>query len=286
MDLLNSGKVKNSIKIRSVIIAFIVHAFFTVLTLGISLILLLIIGLITNSFVKSELADASSSSNKFKKNFPFRYFGQVFGDFQHVFSHSEIIEKNLYAAIESELRDKTPINSLETITITDIDNDLSETEDRAFIRSSSTVTTRGTAITLVFNQTNFGKMQSIEWRVLGGGFIDRDKKFNLVAYSVFTFLFWIVPYVKREHDLLARIRTIYPGSYNDIDVVTQIRCLHDAVFNAMINELEKNDIDTSELKAQKMQVMNISISGGKVNMGNVVQGAMNKVSNIATGGRS
>jgi hypothetical protein len=286
MDLLNSGKVKNSIKIRSVIIAFIVHAFFTVLTLGISLILLLIIGLITNSFVKSELAEASSSSNKFKKNFPFRYFGQVFGGFQHVFSHSEIIEKNLYAAIESELRDKTPINSLETITITDIDNDLSETEDRAFIRSSSTVTTRGTAITLVFNQTNFGKMQSIEWRVLGGGFIDRDKKFNLVAYSVFTFLFWIVPYVKREHDLLARIRTIYPGSYNDIDVVTQIRCLHDAVFNAMINELEKNDIDTSELKAQKMQVMNISISGGKVNMGNVVQGAMNKVSNIATGGRS
>ncbi|WP_100635310.1 hypothetical protein [Marinomonas sp. ef1] len=285
MDLFNSGKVRNRIKVRSVILALIVHACLAFFTLGISLILLLIIGLITNSFVNREVVEASSISNKFKKNFPFKYYGQIFGSFQHVFSHSEIIEKNLYLAIESELCDKTPINSLEAVTITDIDNDLSETEGRTFIRASSTNTPMGTSITIVFNQASYGKMQSIEWRVLGGGFIDRDKKFNLVAYSVFTFLFWIIPYVKQEHDLLARVRTIYPGSFNDIDVITQIRCLHDAVFNAMIKELEKNHIDTSELKAQKMQVMNITISGGKVNIGNVVQGAMNKVSNAAKGGK-
>lgn len=285
MDLLNSGKVKNRIKVRSVILALIVHTYLAFFTLGISLIFFLIIGLVTNSFINREIVEASSNSNRFRKNFPFKYYGQIFGSFQHVFSHSEIIEKKLYLAIESELCDKTPIKNLEAITITDIDNELSETEERTFIRASSINTVRGTSITIVLSQARYGKMQSIEWRVLGGGFVDRDKKFNLVAYSAFTFLFWIIPYVKKEHDLLARVRTIYPGSFNDDDVITQIRCLHESVFNAMINEMERNDIDTSELKNQKMQVMNITISGGKVSMGNVVQGAMNKVSNGAKGGR-
>jgi hypothetical protein len=286
MDLLDSGEIKNSVKVRSVITALILHAYLAVFTLGISLGLLLVTALITNSLVKKEIDEASSDSNKFKKNFPFKYYGQIFGSFQHVFSHSEIIEKSMYESIESELRSKTPIEPLELVTITDVDKDLSKSEDRIFIKGSSSNTVRGTAITLILNQSSFGKMQSIEWRVLAGGFVDRDKKFNLISYSLFTFLFWIIPYVKREHDLLARVRTIYPGAYNDMDLVTQIRCLHDAVFDAMINELEKNNIDTSDLRAQKMQVMNISISGGRVNMGNIVQGAMNKVSNVTKGPKS
>jgi hypothetical protein len=57
-----------------------------------------------------------------------------------------------------------------------------------------------------------------------------------------------------------------------MDVATQVRCLHEVVFDAMIAELKKNGIDTSELKLQKMQVANMNISGGKVNVGNLVQG--------------
>lgn len=283
MDLLDSGKVDNNIKVMSVITAIIVHIFLAVSTAGISLLLLLIFGLITSSLVKKEIAEVSSSSNTFKKNFPFKYYGQIFGEFQHVFFHPNAIDKALYQAIESKLVTTTVMGSLEAITITDVDLDLSSSEDRSFVRASSTSTSRGTAITLIINQSSFGKMQSIEWRVLCGGFIDRDKKFKLIAYSPLTFLFWILAYIAKRHDLLAGIRTIYSASYNEMDITTQIRCIHDCVFNAMIDELENNGIDTSELRAQKMQVMNISISGGKVNMGNVVQGAMNKVSNAAKG---
>ena len=93
-------------------------------------------------------------------------------------------------------------------------------------------------------------------------------------------------YIKRESDLLSRVRTIYPGAYNDMDVSTQLRYIHEAVFDAMIGELEKNGIDTSDLKVQKMQTMNINISGGKVNMGNVVQGAMNKIGAAAKGAKA
>lgn len=284
MDLMNSGQVKNRIRIRSIVIATLIHLSLASFTLGVSLLLLLIFATITAALLSREVNNTTTHTDVFKKHFPFRRYGQVFGSFQHVFVHSQNIEQSMFKAIESELVSFTPINSLELITVTDIDSELSEADKRNFIKASSKPTRRGTALTLILHQSHFGKMQSIEWRVLCGGYIDKDKKFNFIAYSLFSFLFWILPYSKREYDLLARIKTIYSSAYNDMDVITQIRCLHDAVFNAMIKELEKHGIDTSELKAQKMQVMNINVSGGKVNMGNVVQGAMNKVSNMAAGG--
>ncbi|WP_088329402.1 hypothetical protein [Lacimicrobium sp. SS2-24] len=285
MDLLDSGNVKNRVKLRSVAVATLIHLSLAAFTLGLSLLLLLIFGTLTASFINRETRHATASSNTFKKHFPFNSYGQVFGSFQHVFVHSKNIEQSMFTAIESELISCTPIKSLERVTITDIDPDLTDIDERHFIKASSTPSARGTALTLILNQSQFGQMQSIEWRVLCGGYIDKNKKFNFVAYSLFSFLFWIQPYIRREYDLLTKIKTIYSSAYNDMDVMTQIRCIHDAVFNAMIKELEKHDIDTSELKAQKMQVMNINVSGGRVNMGNVVQGAMNKVSNMTSGVR-
>lgn len=286
MDILNSNKVTNKVRKRTIIIALVTHLYLAVFTFGISLVLLAVTGLITASICRKEVNNATSSASRFNKNFPFKYYGQTIGDFQHVFHHSETLEKKLYDAIETDLKEKAPIANFETVTITDTDKDLSINEPREFIMAESDSTIRGTAVTLILNQASFGAMRSIEWRVLAGGYVDRDKKFSLIAYSIFTFWFWIIPYIKGTHDLLAKVRTIYPGSYNDMDVMTQVRCLHQAVFDAMIDELEKNDIDTSELKAQKMQVMNISISGGKVNMGNVVQGAMNKVTSRIKGNKS
>lgn len=281
MNLLDSGNVQNQIKVRSMVCATIVHATLAMITNGISIFLLLLTGLITYSLLKDEINDASSDSNKFKNDFPFRYYGEIFGSFHHVFSHEEILESNIYSAIDSELKSKTPIDTLSTITITDIDKDLSSSESRTFIKAESGQTSRGTTITLILYQSCFGKMQSISWRVLAGGYIDKDKEFNLIAYSLFSLVFWIIPYITREHDILSRIRTINSGAYNIMDVITNIRCIHLAVFDAMINELEKNNIDTSDLKAQKAQVMNINVSGGRLVMGNAVQGAMNKVSNLS-----
>ena len=88
MELLDSCKINNRIKVRSVVIATIIHLYLATFTLGISLVLLLITALITNSLVKKEVVEASSNANKFKKNFPFKYYGQSFGGFQHVLSHS------------------------------------------------------------------------------------------------------------------------------------------------------------------------------------------------------
>ena len=248
--------------------------------------MLLLTGLITKALVKNEIEKGESNSNEFNKNFPFKYYGDELGSFQHVFFHTENLEKSIHESIESSVTSRTPIDSLKAIKIKDTDKDLSSTEERIFIKAESNTTSRGTTVTLILNQSNIGSMQSIQWRVLIGGYIDKDKQFNLISYSPLTFLFWIMPYIRREHDLLSRVRTIYPGSFNDMDVILQVRILHEAVFDAMIRELDKNDIDTSELKVQKLQVMNINISGGKVNMGNVVQGAMNKVTSAVGSAKS
>ena len=95
-----------------------------VFTFGISLILLLLIGFLTATLLEKDISEARSSANTFNKNFPFRYFGQVFGSFQHVFYNAYSIEKDIYAAIEKELKAKTPITSLDVLSISDKDKDL------------------------------------------------------------------------------------------------------------------------------------------------------------------
>jgi len=278
MDIKDSVDLKNRVKIRSVLIAVIIYLFLTIATFGIVLIVLLIAAIISNSICNKEVEAANSNSNSFKKNFPFKYFGDSFGDFQHVFYHKEELEKEIINSINNELSIKTPVTSLEPVSIRDIDNNLNSPEEKNFLIAGAGKTKRGTSVTLAINLSKFGSMQSIRWWVLAGGYIDKNKRFNFIAYSPFTILFWIIPYLKKEYDILSKIRSNYFSSYNEMDVITQIRCLHEAVFSAMVAELEKNGIDTSDIRAQKMQVMNISISGGKVNMGNVVQGAMNKMS--------
>lgn len=277
MDIRDAADVRNHVKTRSVLMALLIHGTLALSTLGVSLVLLAITGIISKLICDHEIDAAQSGASKFKRSYPFNPMGESFGDFQHVFFYHENLGKDLVAAIERELVERTPVTALDTIKLTDIDNQLSHPEDRVFMKAEAGRTIRGTTISLVLQLTSFGQMQSIRWWALAGGFVDRDKVFNFVAYSLFSLPFWIIPYARRQYDVLSKVRTVYAAAYNDMDVVTQVRCLHEAVFSAMVDELERRDIDTSDIKAQRMQVMSINISGGKVNMGNVVQGAMNRV---------
>ena len=286
MDLLDSKNVNNRIKKRTVATAVLVHLYLTLITLGFWLIPLTLFGIITSSLLRNDIDEAKSSANSFNKALPFKYFGQVFTHIQHVFHHPIKIEEDIFATVEAELKTKTPIAALEPMAITDKDKELRSFEERSFLKGEATSTSRGTTITLILNQSSFGAVRSFEWRVIVGGYVDNDAKFKLIAYSPFTLLFWIAPYLRRETNLLSRVRTIYSSAYNDIDISTQVRSISETVFDAMVLALEKNGIDTSDLKAQKLQSMNINISGGKVNMGNVVQGAMNKIGAAVKGAKA
>lgn len=277
MNIQNSVNIKNRIKIRSLLLVVVIYIIATVATYGIALVYAAITIIISIIVCNKEIESATSNSKNFKKSLPLKYFGFSYGDFQHVFYHKRSIESEIIKTIENNLKTKTPIEKLETVELIDVDKNLNSSEKRSFIIADSGITSRGTSITLAIKPSSFGGMQSIRWWVLAGGYIDKNKKFNFIAYSPLSLPFWIISYIKNEYDVLANLRTIYPATYNDMDITTQVRCLHEAVFDAMVEELEKNEIDTSDIKAQRMQVMSINISGGKVNMGNVVQGAMNKI---------
>jgi hypothetical protein len=286
MDLLDSKNVNNRVKKRSIAIACLVHLYLILGTLGIWIIVLAVFGLITATLLRNDIEEAVASAKNFNKAQPFKYYGQVYTHIQHVFHHPINIETDIFTTIEQELKNKTPISGLESIAITDSDKDLLAPEQRSFLKGQASPTQRGTTLTLILNQSSFGAIRSFEWRVMVGGYIDKNAKFNLIAYSPFTLLFWIGAYLKRETNLLNKVRTVYPSAYNDIDISTQVRSMSETVFDAMVLALDKNGIDTSDLKAQKLQSMNINITGGKVNMGNVVQGAMNKITGAVKGAKA
>lgn len=277
MRIPDSGSLRNEVRLRSILFAGLVHLAFSVFTLGAWLVVFVITGLVSYNIAKSELKSISEDATKFKKSFPFRYYGHPIGEFLHVFHCEKNIGVELIGAIKRILVEQTPVTELTETIITDVDPDLRDSERRQFLLADAGRTVRGTSIALLLRLSAFGKMRAVQWWVTVGGYVDRDKLFNFVAYSPISFWFWIIPYLRRDYDVLASLRTIYSASYNDIDIINRVRCLHGAVFNALTEELEKNGVDTADIKVQRMQVMNIAISGGRVSMGNVVQGAMNNV---------
>jgi len=277
MNIYDSMSVSNHIKLRSILIVIIVFLFIAAFSAGILLIPCVIMWIAAHLIANKEIRAVSENSTEFKKSYPFRYFGLSYGDFTHVFHHTENLEREISETINTELRTKTPMSDLQEIAIIDIDNDLRQRESRTFQIANSPPTKRGTTVTLLLRFASFGSLQIIQWWVLGGGYVDRDKRFNFVAYSPFLMWFWLLPYLRRSYDLLPAIRTVYSSTYNHFDVDTQVRCAHEAVFCALIDELERNGVDTSAIKVQRMQLMNINISGGTNNIGNVMQGVANKV---------
>ncbi|NOX64273.1 MAG: hypothetical protein GXO85_00395 [Chlorobi bacterium] len=285
MDIRDSGIAKNGIEIRSILIALLVYgsALFFIneasngdATIALVVYLVVVAG-ITMAICKKEINNTNSESNKFKKNLPFKIFGVNFGDFQHVFFSKENINQKIESEIKHQILEKTPIDKFEKISVVDIDKNINTKESRDFHKASTTKTERGSHISLIFQSSDFGEMRSIRWWVIVGGYVDYNKYFNFVVYSPILFLIWIIPYLKKDFDVLSKLRTIYSSSYNDIDISNYIRCIHETVFCAMVDTLEKYNIDTSDLKLQRSQVMNLNVSGGKVNIGNVVQGTMNKI---------
>jgi hypothetical protein len=69
---------------------------------------------------------------------------------------------------------------------------------------------------------------------------------------------------------------IYPGFFNSIDVLSRIREVQFVAFETVVETLDSFGIDTSNLKLQKGNILNINVSGGQTSFGSVVQGTMNK----------
>lgn len=217
------------------------------------------------------------ASARFKVNGPFRSYGHPVAEFQHVFHHRE----NIMAEMVSLMGERMSVNlgfpALEPKEIMDADKELKNPDARLFHIAQGKQNQRGARLSLVLHTEACEGTQSVKWWILMSGYVDKNRLLLYLALAPLTTPFRIVPFLKGDFNPLDKLEGHYSSTYNSLDIVTAARFLQETVFGALIDCLEKHGIDTSTLKQQRANVMNITVSGGQPSFGAVVQGAMNKV---------
>jgi hypothetical protein len=223
--------------------------------------------------VAQQTADTAS----FRKNFPLNPFGEIVASFHHVFHAEDAILDEVQTRVQDAISERTALPHPEEIRLKDVDPALGSPEERSFRKATGPENRRNSAISLVFNTNRKARMQSFTWWVLASGYVDRSKLSKFIAYAPVRLPFWIIPYLHHTFDLMSRVRTIHEGFYNELDIVTEARGVHETVFDTMVEVLDGHGIDISDLKAQRSQIMNIDIRGGRTQIGQIIQGAIARI---------
>lgn len=216
-------------------------------------------------------------ANAFRRKFPLNPLGQLVAQFQHVFYCPEDLTRELHQSIGREIATRADLPVLSSFQVRDADRNLRQPDTREFWKTVGPENERNSAVALVLHYNRCGKMQGINWWVLVSGFVDRNKLFVFLAAAPLTLPFWIVPYLRHDYDLVSKLRTVYDSFYNDLDVLTAAKAVHETVFDTLVNVLDSHGIDISDLKAQRAQVMNITIRGGRTQIGQIIQGAISRM---------
>ena len=244
-----------------------------------------IIGSIAFSYSALRKIEHSAESGEFsfRRMDAFNYLGVARGSFEHVFSHARAIRSKLIKAIAAALETKGLSSSISTLVITDRDRNLKVNDARDFALMQVTSTTRVSGPSVIVRTQKVGDMHSIRWWLFEKGPITKNRKLVFLALAPVTIFLWPLYWARNKSFPARFLFTPYRSDYQEMDVFTRLRWAHETVFDAVADELDEAGIDTSTLRDQKAQIMNINISGGKVNMGSVVQGAMNRVTGRAKG---
>lgn len=278
---------KNRIRLGTVAAAAAIYAFVALTLLGMAsespgsafLVLAYIAGCLAAAY--SLYIHASQrllgDGNAFRRKFPLNPLGQLVAQFQHVFYCPEDLTRELHQAIGREVATRADLPVLTSFHIRDVDRNLHQPDTREFWKTAGPQNERSSAVALALHYNRFGKMQGVSWWVLVSGFVDRNKLFAFLAAAPVTLPFWIVPYLRHDFDLVSKLRTVYDSFYNDLDVLTAAKAVHETVFDTLVNVLDAHGIDISDLKAQRAQVMNITIRGGRTQIGQIIQGAVGRM---------
>lgn len=207
--------------------------------------------------------------------------GFQWGSFHHVFHSKEAVTESFRDALGAALRGKLGYSAFQEITMKDVDRDLPAPETRTFLVSSAKETTRHSGFSIMCSFSRSADIQGVRWWLLVSGIRDPNKVFWFHALSPVMLPFILYAYIQRQYDPLKKVMTVYPGFFNEIDIVNRTRELQFVAFETLVEVLESFGIDTSDLKQQKANILSINVSGGQTSFGSVVQGAMNRVSGMA-----
>jgi hypothetical protein len=286
--LLMGVSMKNRIKLRSLLLVIVIYLALLVYAVGMAdelgpglpVLILLYVGaciVLARTFYRTARERQAAGTGQFKKVYPLTPYGIQLAGFRYVFHSSEDLLGELRERIKSAVAERTGFPALSEVRFEDVDKQLAAPDQRVFWKSSGPANRRENSVSLVLHLNRVKAMQAIHWWVFGLGYIDRDKLFRFTAFAPLSLPFWIVKYLRHEYDPVSQVRTIHGGFYNDLDMVTEVKALHETVFDTLVAVLEAHGIDVSDLRAQRAQVMNIQISGGRTQIGQIIQGAVNRV---------
>ncbi|NUU35160.1 hypothetical protein [Pseudomonas sp. C2B4] len=207
--------------------------------------------------------------------------GAPIGSFHHVFLSGENVLEMFQVVLNDSLSEKLGCSRLRDIVFQDIDDELKLPECRGFLISAAPESARRTKFSLVCSLTRNGDIQAVRWWVLIRGPIDPNKVFWRCAFSPFTISVRFFPYLRRLWNPSNGLTSIDNSFFNEIDILNRTREINFLAFEALVEVLESFGIDTSDLKQQKGNVLNINVSGGKTSFGSLVQGSKNTISGTA-----
>lgn len=238
---------------------------------------------LSSGMIKQAEARDSGKVIEFSQSGALNALGSEWGSFHHVFFHSESVFDKLLSSFTHAFSEKFQSQPLKKLIFTDVDPELQEHEGRTFLYTSTPKTIRGTSFVFLATFAETSNVQTVRWWILIKGLRDPNKLVWRYALAPISFPFVARPYLKREYDPLPGITTIYPGFFSNIDVIRKTREIQFLAFQTLIDVLESYGIDTSDLKLQKANLLNINVTGGQVTFGSVVQGAQNLVSSAVAG---
>src|SRR5262249_4631806 len=189
----------------------------------------------------------------------------------------KLVIKALLKNISTALVSKLGCSPLRQITLKDVDRELPNPESRDFYLSTAPQTVRKSATTLLCAFSKEGDVQGVRWWAMVLGQRDPNAVFWRYALSPIFLPLTIIPFLRGTYDPLRDLVKIYPGFFNSIDVLSRVREVQLVAFETVVETLDSFGIDTSDLKLQKGNILNINVSGGQTSFGFVVQGTMNKV---------
>jgi hypothetical protein len=240
--------------------------------------------LLTRQLIFNAESRRSNRAVEFCRTGATGVFGTEWGSFHHVFYSNEPVGDAFCAALSKALKEKFGCAAVDEVEFKDVDRDLETPESRTFLRTTARETPRKTSFTLLCTWSRTENVQGVRWWILVGGVRDPNKVFRRYLYSPVWLPLIAIAYLRREYDPLNGLTTVYPGFFNGVDVLTRARELQFVAFETLVGVLESFGVDTSDLKQQKGNILNINVSGGQTSFGSVVQGAMNKVSGVAGAG--
>ncbi|HXC10601.1 MAG TPA: hypothetical protein VNV61_16830 [Steroidobacteraceae bacterium] len=275
--------------VRNAVAAVVIYLLLLSFLLGISVGVTIIVAIycivcmiITRNFISSAESRSAGAGVEFSQSGALASIGSEWGSFHYVFYSEKDVSASLLGALNESLKTKFGCAELKQIVFKDVDRELPTPESRTFLRTDAAQTARKTGFVLLCALTRTSNIQGVRWWILLSGLRDPNKVFWRYVLSPMGVPFQILPYLRREFDPLHGLKSVYPGFFNAVDILNSTRELQYVAFETLVEVLDSLGIDTSDLKQQRGNILNINVTGGQTNFGSVIQGAVNRI-NTAVG---